>query len=973
MSQESVPAQVSSPTTSSAPETLSSSVAHNAIDTMPIPMICLNSKLENVYFNAAFAAYVEFDSASVDQDSLRATNIMPELQPYGLCSTETLQKFIGIALEEGHYQHPWTLTTFTGKNISAHMSLVANPEAGENCVNCFFLHMVDGAKIAASQEAEASAHLDYIIDQANSTRHPALHAEHEVDRDMLEGLPLIMHIWSKDLELVDCSTEATSAFGVADRDEFEQKFFTLCPATQMGRNSGELMREYLQKTFEEGFCKFKWLHQDVNGKIFPCEVTLCRITHLDEECVLGYTQDLSRMSGHAHDFAKVHESTRAMLDAAPIAITMWDTSFILRDANMECARLFGFETPSDFMKNFRRIIPKTQESGESSLTVVRRALDTAFTEGYCRGNFSLYHAHDRKAIPLEITLVRLSVWNEDVVVAYVRDLRDVKALIEKMQSAEERIQKIFDITPLGINVWDKTYKTIECNEAIVKMYGFKDKKAYMTTGYKTIPRVQPDGTPTLSIAQKMVDKAFETGYANVEWLTFDLQGSPIPVEVVFKRAYVQKQEVVIAYSRDLRDMKAKLAEIQAAEQELRTARDIAEQNTQAKTQFLGNMSHEIRTPLNCVLGLLHVLNTTPLQPSQKNYVNKSIEAADKLLELVNNILDFSQIDTGTLEMSTVPFTLSDIINEVKLVYEPQTTAKKLLFNCFIDETCDRTLYGDAARLKQVIFHILNNAVKFTDSGFITFNVSCTEQQGDEIKYIFSVEDSGIGMTKAESTLIFSAFSQADSSITRNYEGSGLGLAIAKRIVKLMHGDMWVKSQKEKGSTFFFTALFSRSEINALEASPCAITQDNEQPTIPEQTPAHIASQPYPPKASLGKILLAEDNDINQLIIVELLKNKGYTIDVAFNGKEAIEMILEDEYDLVFMDIQMPVMDGLTATTKIRAMSEFAHLPIVAMSAHAMRGDIELCLQYGMNDHLSKPVNPELLYKAVEKWVRGSNT
>ncbi len=943
-------------------------VAPNMIDAMPIPVIYFNSELESLYFNAAFSSYIELDKVDfsnlVGIGTLRAVDVMPEYQPDGLHSTETLRKIIKEALEGEIHEYPWMLKTLTDKPIYAQMSVVITKKAKTVYIACYFLNTMEGTKNVQvpTRQVEGSSHLEHVLGRVSS-KNPYKATGSELDQDVLEALPLIMHIWSRDFELLDCSAETINVFGVTSKDEFKQKFYTLCPEMQLGRNSKELMQEYIKLAFDDGCCKFKWLHQDVNGKLLPCEVSFCKIMHAGEECVLGFTQDFTKISNTVQEFAKMQESTRAMLDGAPIAVHLWDNNFKLRDSNLEGARLFGFEDIDGVVKNFRKIIPKHQEDGTSSIKAINEQLSKAFKEGYSRSDFVMHHQKDKTLIPIEVTLVRLSIWNEDLVAAYIRDLRDVKALINKMQSAEERIQTIFDITPLGINVWDKSYSLIECNEAIVKLYGFEDKKSYMDARYRIIPRVQPDGSPTIAIARKAIDVAFETGYSIGELVTFDVNRNPIPVEVISKRAFVQKQEVVVSYVRDLRDLKAKLAEIGAAEQELRIARDIAEQSAQAKTQFLGNMSHEIRTPLNCVLGLLHVLNITDLKPDQKDYVGKGIDAADKLLHLVNSILDFSQIDNGSFEVESAPFALDEIINEAKLVYGPQTANKNLEFKVFADDTTHRTLYGDATRLKQVVFNVLDNAIKFTSEGHITLSISCTEEQDYEVKYVFSVEDSGIGMTKTQTSNIFSAFAQVDSSITRNHTGAGLGLAIAKRIVKLMHGDMWVKTQKNKGSTFFFTAVFGRGDEQNF-----AIPSDNAAAQVTQQTaaPAHSIAKP---SMSLGEILLVEDNNINQLIVIELLKNKGYNIDVASNGKEAVRMVQEKDYDMLLMDIQMPVMDGLTATTKIRSMKKFANLPIVAMSAHAMSGDKETCMDYGMNDHLSKPVSPPLLYEAVEKWVR----
>ncbi len=944
-------------------EALPSHIVPDVVDSMPLALICFASNYEAIYFNAQFASFVEWDDASANHftgmGALQALDIMPKLQPSGLSSLGLLHEAVKVASQQGQYTGSWMLRSLNGKAVSAHMTLMLRPDSDDTYIMCYFTPPLTQDKTIQEPalSEEALAHLNHVTKPIADKKYLyKSDIAQELEQGIVESLPFIMHIWSKDLELLDCSAQVSTVFGVTDKEEFKQKYFSLCPEVQLGKDSQGLMQEYLHKAFADGFCQFKWLHTDAKGKILPCEVTLTRSSHGGQECVIGYTQDLSRLSGHVQEFAKVQESTRAMLDAAPMAIAFWDNNYVLRDANSECARLFGFDNPEIFMKNFRNIIPRFQEDGTSSFAMVKNALRTAFDEGYHRSDFSLYHGQTKALIPLEIILVRLTVWNEEVVVAYIRDLRDIKALIHKMQTTEERIQTIFDITPLGINVWDKNFNLIECNEAIVQLYGFSNKEEYVAKRFRMMPRVQPDNTPTVPYARESLEQAFEKGSSLVELLTQDMQGNPIPVEVSSKKAFVQQQEVVISFVRDLRDVKAKMAEIHAAEQELRTARDMAEQSAQAKTKFLGNVSHEIRTPLNGVLGLLHVLDATALQPNQKDYVSKSLQSAHKLMGLVNNVLDFSKIDAGTFEMESAAFTLKDITDDIKLVYGPQMAAKKLAYNVYSDATEEDTLYGDAARVKQVLYNVLSNAIKYTEAGHVTVNISCTEQQGEERHYLFSVEDSGIGMTKAQSIKVFSAFAQADSSITRKYEGAGLGLAIAKRITKLMGGDMWVKTEKDKGSTFYFSAVFKGDAVQSLDV-------------LSTTEPGQNISASLSTEQGSGTILLAEDNEINQLITVELLKNKGYTVDVAANGKEAIRMMKEKAYDMVLMDIQMPIMDGLTATTKIRSLKGFEHVPIVAMSAHAMSGDKELSLQHGMNDHLSKPIVPSVLYESVEKWCK----
>ncbi len=1052
---------------------LPSSILPNIFNDIPIPMMCFNDKLQGLYFNAAFSSYIGLDDLSPTEraeiTSLNAEDIMPEYQPDGLHSIEVLQKFIDKAIEHGSYQYPWMLKSLSGAPISAQISIHTAQKDEAYYISCYFVDTLISTKQTQKKEikTESSVLIEHVltkpIEKNPYESASAIASENSkiaavtssFDQDILDSSPLIIHIWSKKLELIDCSLGATNIFGVSSKKEFKKKFFSLCPKMQLGENSQKLMKKHLQQAFSKGFCNFKWMHVDTKGNILPCEVTLCKITYANEECVLGYTQDLSRISRHIQEISKTQESTRAILDAAPIAVNLWDKKFTLRDANLEAARLFGFEDIHSFILNFLTVVPQKQEDGTSSAKIINQSVGKAFEEGYHRVQFTMHHQGDKTPIPLEVTLVRINAWNEELVVAYLRDLRDVKSLIKEIQNSEERIQTIFDLTPLGVNVWDKSYMLIECNKAIVEMYGFEDKESYFSARYKIIPRVQPDGTSTIPLARNMIDTAFEKGYSLVELVTYDINGNPIPVEVVSKRAFVQGQEVVVSYVRDLRDVKVKLAEIKAAEQELRVARDIAEQNAQTKTQFLGTMSHEIRTPLNGVLGLLHVLNETPLQASQKDFVEKGINSANELLGLLDDVLDFSNIDAGTFEIESAPFALDDIVDEIKLIYNPQFAEKKLEFNVFAPSGGPKKLYGDATRVKQVLFNLLNNAKKFTEEGHVTFNVSASEKRGDKIQYIFSIEDSGIGMSKGQSMQIFSAFTQVDSSLTRKHSGAGLGLAIAKRIAKLMDGDVWVKTQKNKGSTFYFTATFTlgpediedttpkevvkpvlktektaakpvqepkskpklapapkpapapKGSEDAKTAAPVKATKVTKLEQAPKTAPklkaeikpeakviqqsaqepeedlghiealsridnpeqAIIDKQAQNQMTEGGRILLVEDNEVNQLIVVELLKSRGYVVDVAGNGKIGLQYLQAREYDLILMDIQMPVMDGLTATTRIRSTKKYAEIPIVAMSAHAMQGDIDTCFEHGMNDHLSKPLKPALLYSAIDKWMQ----
>ncbi len=394
-----------------------------------------------------------------------------------------------------------------------------------------------------------------------------------------------------------------------------------------------------------------------------------------------------------------------------------------------------------------------------------------------------------------------------------------------------------------------------------------------------------------------------------------------------------------------------LQSAQEVSRESLKAKADAEYSTKLKGEFLANMSHEIRTPLNGVIGLLSLLSEAPLEALYSDYTEKALYSAKNLLRLINDILDFSKIDAGKLDIEKVPFGLTRICEDIKITFQDKIKEKDLEF-VLDDSIGDRVLLGDSLRVKQVLYNLISNAVKFTEEGSVSLGMSLVKATKSEIHCLFSVKDTGIGLTDHQKERMFCAFSQADSSVSRSYGGTGLGLVISKKLAQLMHGDVWLESTYGKGSTFFFSAVFE-------------LHKDQELLLEKRKSPAKYANY----FSNGGLILLVEDNLINQTVAATLLRNAGITIDIANNGKEALSMVYEKEYDLILMDIQMPVMDGLTATTEIRKDIRFADLPIIAMSAHAMADSKATSLEHGMNDHITKPIFPESLFETIRNYLK----
>ena len=411
-------------------------------------------------------------------------------------------------------------------------------------------------------------------------------------------------------------------------------------------------------------------------------------------------------------------------------------------------------------------------------------------------------------------------------------------------------------------------------------------------------------------------------------------------------------------SRNLESLNANLKEeiwhSKQIEAELQQAKEKAERMSRAKGEFLANMSHEIRTPMNGVLGTLQLLEDSALSDEQREYVRTANKSAEALLAILNDILDLSKIEAGKLNIEIIPFDLREIIQELVTLYSLKAEQKGVLLRCEIDEALPAMLRGDPVRIRQILLNLVSNALKFTREGEVLIRVEQRRCHQDRADVRISVRDTGIGIPREAHANLFKAFTQADGSTTRKYGGTGLGLAIVSQLVELMGGELGLESEAGEGATFWFELPLDVSHFSPRRAS---------------------AGQTQSGSKLHGRVLLAEDNPVNQMVAAKMLEKIGLQTETASNGEEALQRLQQADaaYDLVLMDCQMPEMDGFEATRHIRRLAIHSAsggpMPVIAMTANVMEGDRQRCLDAGMDDYLGKPVKMEELEKLCRQWLQ----
>jgi len=556
---------------------------------------------------------------------------------------------------------------------------------------------------------------------------------------------------------------------------------------------------------------------------------------------------------------------------------------------------------------------------------------------------------------------------------------------------------IFDANPQMNALFDSNFNVVDCNPAALRFMGFKTKEEFVSGFFerfaKSLPEIQPDGRVSLPVAERLKTAARE-GYDRVETEVY-LGDKTKNLLVEFVKIPYKNTFAIIVYAYDMTEMRNR-------EKEMDILRKEAEVASKSKSNFLSNMSHEMRTPMNAIIGMT-IIGKKADDMAQKNHaLNKIGDASSHLLGVINDVLDMAKIEANKLELSPIEFNFERMLQKVLTVINFRIDEKQQKLTLNIDSNIPQFLIGDDQRLAQVITNLLINAVKFTpEGGNICLEASLLNEVDGDCELCIAVTDSGIGISPEKQEKLFSAFEQADSGTSRQYGGTGLGLSISKHIIEFMDGKIWVESQLGKGAKFTFTIKAQRCTVRSVkeDSEPCIdIIKENNT----------VRDGEFGGK----NLLIAEDVEINREILIALLKDTGILIDCAENGEEALKMVKSapDKYDIVFMDVQMPVMNGYEATRHIRAFEasqhekygstsfttgetrsnnrnsladesvEFAQqtpklserprgVPIIALTANVFKNDIEECLVAGMDDHLGKPLDIDRVIEKLREYIK----
>jgi PAS domain S-box-containing protein len=691
------------------------------------------------------------------------------------------------------------------------------------------------------------------------------------------------------------------------------------------------------------------------------EEMFVRIGGLLEMRQLRQALEVERRQRHVDDLALSDARLQAVLDGSPDAVLISDEQGIITQCNTKVETLLGYAAAELIGQLVDSLLPErlrgnhaAQRGGYSASPVSRRM---------GQGRMVKALRKDGSEVDIEISLSRMRTESRFLFVSALRDVSDNKQIELDLRESEATFRKLFEGSSDANLLIDGTGVFVECNQAALDLLKVKREQFLLLPPAQISPEFQLDGRRSAELAPEMIARAYRKGVHRFDWIHVNAEGGEFIVEVSLMPVAIKGQTMLHTTWRDiterkrmeqaLKDQKDHLEDlVEQRTIELSQALEVAKLADQAKSDFLANMSHELRTPLSAVIGMAGLARGCCTDPKQRDYLDKISVSGKHLSRIINDLLDLSKITAGYLAFENITFSLRGLLARCNSVVASRMTENGLELVETIDAAVPDVLRGDPSRIEQIILNLVGNAIKFTSAGRVEVRVGLRASEADRVCMTIAVEDTGIGMGPEALERLFKPFSQGNEAVSRQYGGTGLGLTISKRLANMMGGDISVTSCEGSGSTFSAQLWLGLGDANELLAA----TGDG-------QSPAQVRYEDV-------RVLVVDDQPFNREIAEGLLVRVGIDVHLASNGQEALDIVSSgaEVFDLVLMDVQMPVMDGLTATRAIRNLDAFADLPIVAMTAQTMAHERERSSAAGMTDHIGKPFDEAGFYRVLARWI-----
>ncbi|MFT5169439.1 MAG: PAS domain S-box-containing protein [Candidatus Omnitrophota bacterium] len=647
-------------------------------------------------------------------------------------------------------------------------------------------------------------------------------------------------------------------------------------------------------------------------------------------------RDITDQKGRVKELNESRDLFQSIFDNTAAAIMLTDANDKIIAWNSFTERLLGVKRDFLFNKPIDQLYPADAWEKMGWPKIRKRGIKLNIETQIYRRDKSLLDVN------LSVSILTDDNGSETGAIAIIQDISRQKQAEDRLKDSENKMRAILDNSPVAITMTDDQENIVSWNKFTEQLLGYDRKDLYMQSVKKLYSEKEWARIRKMDIRKL-------GGQHHVETCVLTKMGDEIPVSLSINIINDDEGKVVgsVGILQDITNQKE-------TQEMLVQAKMVAEQASESKSMFLANMSHEVRTPMNGIMGMLDLTLETELTHEQKENLNVAKDSAVSLLGLLNDILDLSKVEAGKIKLEEIEFHLPNVAASVIKSMDVVGKDKGLELEVILGDQVPNLVIGDPVRLRQVIINLVNNALKFTTTGKIILDVDFHKETGNDVTLLFSVIDQGIGIPKDRLESVFEIYSQAEASTTRKYGGTGLGLAICRRLVEMMGGRIWVESELEKGSEFKFHAVFKKVD-------PTKVRN-----LLDVGSEAGVTSESMAKELEGLKILLTEDNLVNQKIAIKMLEKQGWDVTLAEDGQRALDILENNDFDLILMDVQMPVLGGLETTEIIRKneVSTGKHIPIIALTGRAMDGDKKECQDAGMDGYVTKPIDRNELFKEI---------